>query len=300
MAPSPSSGVLAALRAPIVYVTGKGGVGKTTIAAALALAAARNGERAALVEFDDAEAGQRALRGADVKITHVVASFEVALEEAVSSILGTALLSKTALRHQAVRRLTRAMPALREFVSLERVRRLKASGDFDRIVCDLPASGHALDWLRVPGAFERFLRGGPMGALGTRVHNEIIAPGKSDVVIVTLADPLVIKETRQLAARMRDELGRSPSLIVVNRFAGQDAPGALEASEHLTAASRGDPAAEAFEKLLKARSAVATDALEAVNEAKGVDAGKVVAIREAPADPLVGDVLRWLDTGALA
>lgn len=98
---------------------------------------------------------------------------------------------------------------------------------------------------------------------------------------------------------MRDELGRSPSLIVVNRFAGQDASGALEASEHDGGIAR-RPRGRGFAELLKARSAVATDALEAVNEAKGVDAGKVVAIREAPAILLVGDVLRWLDTGALA
>lgn len=300
MALTPAQGVLSSLRAPVVYVTGKGGVGKTTISAALALAAARNGERAALVEFDDDEAGQRALRGANAPVEHIIATFDVALEEAISGVLGTSLLAKTALKHPAVRKLTRAMPAMREFVSLEKIRRLMASGKYDRIIADLPASGHALDWLRVPGAFERFLTGGPLGMLGTRVHNEVVAKGKSEVVIVTLAEPLVIKETKQLAERMHIELGRRPSLIVVNRYAGFDTPGAVEAAEHLREASKGDPNAVEFAALMKARADVAADAMAAVHEAKGADAGKVVAIREAPTDPLVVDVLRWLDAGALS
>ena len=69
--PGIKKGIADALRAPVVYVTGKGGVGKSTIAAAIAVAMSRAGKRAALVEFDDDEAGGRSLEGEGASVTHV-------------------------------------------------------------------------------------------------------------------------------------------------------------------------------------------------------------------------------------
>jgi anion-transporting ArsA/GET3 family ATPase len=292
-----STGVLSYLKAPIVFVTGKGGVGKTTVGAALALAAARSGQRAALVEFDDDAAGQRALRGADAPVSHVVATYEKAIEAAIAPLVGGALIARAALRQSAVKRMTKAMPAMREFVSLERVRVLASSGDFDRVVVDLPASGHALDWLRVPQAFDRFLRGGPLGLLGRRVHEEVVAAGRSDVVIVTLAEPMVMRETEQLASRFHAELGRRASMVVVNRVPRSDPPGSEQASARLADASN-DPSAREFAALLRARAEVAREAFEALRLSGNLDAAKVVALPDNPSDPPVGHVAHWLDQGA--
>lgn len=293
-------GIARALRAPVVYVTGKGGVGKSTIAAAIAVAMARAGRRAALVEFDDDEAGGRALTGADAHVEHVIATYDAALEATLSPIVGGGMIARAVVRQHALRRLIRGMPALREFVSLENVRQLAASGKYDTIVVDLPASGHALDWLRVPRAFERFLRGGPLGALGRRVHDEVIAKGRADVVIVTLAEPLVIKETEELAKRFHDEFARSPALVIVNRIASRDPDGASDAALRLAARFPDDPHPAAFAKILAARAALASDAFEALRLARGLDGVKVLAIPEAAVDPRVTDVVRWLDISVKA
>lgn len=301
MASGSPLGIARELTAPVVFVTGKGGVGKTTVAAAMAYSLAKAGHRTLYVEFDDDEAGRRALKGSDANVTHVVVDFDGALEATISAVLpGGVVVAKTVLRHSAVRRFTRTVPSLREFVSLERIRVLLAERSADRIVVDLPASGHAVDWLRAPGAFERFLRGGPLGTLGKRIAEEVVAVSKSQVVIVTLAEPMVISETGELSARMKKDLGRQPSHVVVNRMASPDPRGALEASQSLRAAAPGDADAAAFESLLLARAAAVTDSFEALRIAEGLEGVRVVPIPETPTDPTVQQVARWLDAAVQA
>lgn len=275
------------LPAPITFVTGKGGVGKSTVAAAIALGFAREGERVALVEFDDDEAGRRSLAGADAKVHHVVIGYADAVEAAIAPIVGGVFVSRTVLKHPAIRRLVQAVPALREFVSLERIRTLASTRAYDRVVVDMPATGHAVDWLRVPASFERFLHGGPLGSLGRRVREEVVAAGRSDVVLVAIPEPLVIRETAELAAKLEAEIGRGPTAVVVNRMPPSDPERALEAARKL-------PEAASLAELLAARAQTAADAHEALRLARGIEASTIVSLPEAAADPSVLDVAGWL------
>lgn len=295
--PTPEPSTL--LQAPVVFVTGKGGVGKTTVASALAVQASKSGKRAALVEFDDGEAGARAL-GADAShVAHVVLQYDRALVDTLGSVLGAKIIARALVSHGALRRLIRAVPALREFAFMDRVCALASSARFDRIIVDLPASGHALDWLRVPNAFARFLGKSPLGNMGRRIHNEIVAAGRSEVVVVTLAEPLVVKETEQLCDRLRSQLGTVPAMVVVNRVVSPDPEGAWEAASAIPALAP-DLAPEATEllEILRARDDEADDTAYAFGLARAVQARHVIPLPEAAHDPTASTVAEWIAKGA--
>lgn len=287
------------LQAPVVYVTGKGGVGKTTVAAAIAYDASTRGQRAALVEFDDGEAGARTLGDAQSHVAHIVLQYDKALIDTLGSVLGAKIIARALVSHPALRRLISAVPALREFAFLDRVCALASSKRYDRIVVDLPASGHALDWLRVPNAFARFLGRSPLGNLGRRIHDEVVAVGRSEVIVVTLAEPLVVKETEQLCERLRRELGTVPALVVVNRVMQPDPDGAWEAITALAEQlpTLADDASELMD-ILRARGDQADDTAYALGLARSVEARVVLPLPEAPHDPAAAEVAAWLRQGA--
>jgi Mrp family chromosome partitioning ATPase len=98
--------------APAVLVMGKGGVGKTTVAAALATLEAETRGRAVLVEFGDGESGRRALGAAHRGVEHLVITPAEAIQRGATPLFGSATLAKLALGNFAMRPLLRAAPAL--------------------------------------------------------------------------------------------------------------------------------------------------------------------------------------------
>src|SRR6516162_9234947 len=105
--------------ARIVFVTGKGGVGKTTVAAGLAAHAGPS--QGVLVEFGDGEAGKRALGGRSAMVEHLVVRAEDALARAAAPLFGSGLLARIVLGNFAVKRFLAAAPAIREVAMLETV-----------------------------------------------------------------------------------------------------------------------------------------------------------------------------------
>lgn len=280
--------------APVILVMGKGGVGKTTVAASLAVLDAETHGLAVLVEFGDGEAGRRALSGARRGVEHLVIKPAEAIQRGATPLFGSATLAKLALGNFAMRPLLRAAPAIRELAMLESVRQISAERPGVRVVVDMPATGHSVAWLRAAGQGRDFLGSGPLFELCDRVARELVAPGCASIVVVTLPERLVIEETLELCAAVAAETGLDVDRIVVNRMPVALPRTALAEARAL--AEKPGPLAEAAAALaavLAAREAVIAEGLASL-QALERKHHAIWRLPLAPVDPSARDVARWL------
>ena len=163
----------------LVIVTGKGGTGKTSVVAALALAAARRGRRVCVIEMGldeqvpglfDAHGPPAGYAGREIHpgVTALRIEPYAALGEYLGLQLGGQRLVDMALRNKAFRQLMDAAPGWRELITLGKVGHLEQMRDddgkprWDLLLVDAPATGHGLTFLDVPRVAVAAVRVGPL------------------------------------------------------------------------------------------------------------------------------------------
>jgi hypothetical protein len=287
VAPPPASPL-----APVVLVLGKGGVGRTTVAAGLAALATETGGRAAFVEFGDGTSGKRALAGAPRGVEHVVIRSADALQRAAASLFGSTIVARLVLGNFAMRPLVRVAPAVREIAVLEAVRQVAAERPGVRVVVDMPATGHSVAWLRVPRQGLEFLGPGPLREFCARIARELLAPSRTSIVVVTLPERLVLEETRELCAAVAQEAALAVDRVAVNRLPAPLSPAALAAARELAGRpGRAGEAAAALASVLEGRAAAAAEAQAALAV---LGSRAVWRLPQGPHDPTAREMAAWL------
>ena len=215
----------------LLLVTGKGGVGKSTVAASLALRLASAGMRTLLCEVNADRRLGRMLGhpevGPDVtpvepNLSMVDLEPDASMREYVLSKIRLERVYRAVFENRMVRYFLRFIPALAETVMLGKVMwHLRqwpdAPGGFDRIVLDLPATGHALTLLGVPHSLVATLPGGPMSTEAGWMLDMLTDPVITSAVLVSLPEELPVNETLELAQELRTRLRVRVGAVVLNQ-----------------------------------------------------------------------------------
>jgi anion-transporting ArsA/GET3 family ATPase len=216
----------------LVFVTGKGGVGKTTVAAALGLSAARAGKRTIVCEVARQERVSRAFHreGVGPKETELSDDFFVisvdpqkAMEEYLEDQIGSRRLAGLLFGNRIFDYFAAATPGMRELTTIGKVwemaqleRRKRRDRLYDLVIVDAPASGHGLGMLGTPRTFREAVRVGPIHRQAGVIHDFLTDPETTGVVAVALPEEMPVNETVELEQRLEDELGIHIDQVVVN------------------------------------------------------------------------------------
>src|ERR671919_2295705 len=215
----------------LVVVTGKGGVGKTTVAAALGLIAARAGKRTVICEVAEQErlAG---LFGVDESgheerelapgLHSISVDPERAKEEWLRYQLKSGTLAGVLGGSSLFRYLSAAAPGLSELVTIGKVwdlaqlERRTGGSVFDLAIVDAPATGHGIAMLRAPSTYASVARVGPIRRQALKIDGFLRDRKRTAVVVVALPEEMPVNETLDLERRLAEEMEMEIDRAVVN------------------------------------------------------------------------------------
>jgi anion-transporting ArsA/GET3 family ATPase len=230
---------------PLQFVVGKGGVGKSSLTAALALEAGARGLRTLAIEFGGTGGLARLfdVEGAKSGTPRMVAPRVTMLalegDEALAEYLGMVVPIKRVLGAIFASRLYRVFvagaPGLKELMTVGKVwyeaDRRMAGGEpvWQRIFVDAGASGHSLQYLQMPSAAAAAFRSGLVHREAERVQSLLADPARCCVHVVAIPEEMPVTEATTIVEKLRDSLRLPVGTLFVNRCRAAAPAGAREA-----------------------------------------------------------------------
>jgi arsenite/tail-anchored protein-transporting ATPase len=218
-------------RSRIHFFTGKGGVGKSTIVGAVALALAERGKRPLIVELGHRASLSAIFSGTPIDyrprevapgVLAMNVELEPALREYVADHLRVPGLAGLVLSSKPLRRFFEAAPAVAEIVTLKKLEKLegerrRGAARYDPILVDLDATGHATMFFELPRVFAGIARTGPLATLLDSFSALLRDDAKARLHVVTVPSELPVNETLEFRAAMRARETIDVASILVNR-----------------------------------------------------------------------------------
>jgi anion-transporting ArsA/GET3 family ATPase len=229
----------------VLIVAGKGGVGKTTMVAALAHVAARNGLSVLVVELEGRTGVANAF-GSSEQLDYAGSVLKAAGaepepdsgEESLKAIPAGTVRARTItpddalleyLADHGLRRISKrlmasgiidlvagAIPGIRDILVLGKVKQIERSGIADLVLVDAPATGHTMTFLSSAGGLLDAARGGPIRAQASEVVDLLSDPERCQVALVTLPEEMPVNEVIEAAYQLEDKVGIALGPVIVN------------------------------------------------------------------------------------
>jgi anion-transporting ArsA/GET3 family ATPase len=215
-----------------IFVTGKGGVGKSTVAAALGVAAARTGKRAIICEVAQQERMSRFFERQGVgyheaEIAPNLYAFSIdpqrALEEYLLMQIKVKPVYDLMFKNRVFTYFAAATPGLRELVTIGKVwelaqldRRVKRGTKYDIVIVDAPATGHGVGILKTPKTFGDIARVGPVKRQADAIYEFVTNPKLTSVCAVAWPEEMPVNETLDLERSLERELGLGLDRVFMN------------------------------------------------------------------------------------
>ncbi len=214
------------LQRNLLFVTGKGGVGKTSVAAALADLAARSGLRTLVCEMDAKGSLAATLdttplvfepRRIEPDLFAMAMNTEDALREYLRLFIKVPLVGRIGPLARTFDFVADAAPGVKEILGVGKLAYEVREGHYDLVVVDAEASGHIVAQIGAPRVIGDLVQVG-MVRDQTRWMTDILDdPARTGLVIVTTPEEMPVSETIDLIGRLDTEIGMAPSAIVANR-----------------------------------------------------------------------------------
>ena len=236
-----------------VLFSGKGGVGKTTVASGFALSCAKRGEKTLLIQLNVKDKVSSFFGSQDVStdiievednLFAVNITPEAALEEYGLMILKVKLIYKAVFENRIVESFLESIPGLNDLLMLGKshfhATEQNADGSFvwDKVVVDAPATGHGIFFLQIPSVITSILSSGHMYEEARKIEEFLGDPELTSLNLVTLPEEMPVNETLMLRDIIEDKLDVDVQSIVANsvypsRFSSDQATWMEDALEHV-------------------------------------------------------------------
>jgi len=210
----------------LVFVTGKGGTGKTTVASALALLAASRGKRVLICEIDGKgelagyyEAPPTAFKEKEVQpgLFAMTMDTEASLREYLKLQLRVPIVGRIGPVAKAFDFLAAAAPGVREILTVGKLCFEVRDNGWDMVVVDAPASGHIVGQLAAPQAVNGLVKVGLIRNQTDWMLEMLSDPAVTALLAVCTPEEMPVTETIELAVRIREETTVQLAGVVVNR-----------------------------------------------------------------------------------
>ena len=203
------------LKRPLIFIEGKGGVGKTTVALAIATALSEQSQRTLLISIEDPLRDPGELKRLNPYLWHLNCEASHAFEEYAAMKIGVPALTRIFMKNKLMRYLSKAAPGIHELVMLGKIWHDRLN--YDHVIVDMPSTGYGIAMFQSTINFTRLFKGGPIHRDSEAMLKTFNDPKEVGQLIVALAEEMPLQESIELKDYLLKMFPANMPGFIVNR-----------------------------------------------------------------------------------